>query len=61
MGDYWNKRTVVEVQAPFKEFKDVFAWSYKDLKGIPLEIGVHHIDLIEGAKLVKQRPYMMNP
>jgi hypothetical protein len=21
-----------------KEFKDIFAWTYKDLKGIPLEI-----------------------
>jgi hypothetical protein len=24
-----------------KEFKDIFAWTYKDLKGIPLEIAQH--------------------
>jgi hypothetical protein len=28
-----------------KEFKDVFAWTYKDLKGIPLEIVQHWIEL----------------
>jgi hypothetical protein len=28
-----------------KEFKDVFAWTYKDLKGIPLEIAQHWIEL----------------
>ncbi len=28
-----------------KEFKNVFAWTYKDLKGIPLEIAQHHIEL----------------
>ncbi len=28
-----------------KEFKDVFAHTYKDLKGIPLEIAQHLIEL----------------
>jgi hypothetical protein len=28
-----------------KEFKDVFAWTYKDLKCIPPEIVQHHIEL----------------
>jgi hypothetical protein len=27
------------------EYKDVFAWIYKDLKGIPLELAQHHIEL----------------
>jgi hypothetical protein len=27
-----------------KEFKDVFAWTYKDLKVIPLEISQHKIE-----------------
>jgi hypothetical protein len=26
---------VLEVEHLLKEFKDVFAWTYKDLKGIP--------------------------
>jgi hypothetical protein len=28
-----------------KEFEDVFAWTYKDLKGIPLELAQHIIEL----------------
>jgi hypothetical protein len=27
------------------EYKDVFAWIYKDLKGIPLELAQRHIEL----------------
>ncbi len=27
------------------EYKDVFAWTYKDLKGIPLELAQHCIEL----------------
>jgi hypothetical protein len=28
-----------------EEFKDVFAYNYKDLKGIPLELVQHKIEL----------------
>jgi hypothetical protein len=28
-----------------KEFKDVFAWTYKDLKGIPPKLAQHKIKL----------------
>jgi hypothetical protein len=29
---------VLELEQLLKEFKDVFAWIYKDLQGIPLEL-----------------------
>ncbi len=29
---------VLELEKMLKEFKDVFAWTYKDLKGIPPEL-----------------------
>jgi len=29
---------VLELEPLLKEFKDVFAWIYKDLQGIPLEL-----------------------
>jgi hypothetical protein len=29
----------------FKEFKDSFVWTYKDLKGIPPKITIHQIEL----------------
>jgi hypothetical protein len=33
----WKKKGV-GIGAIVKEFKDVFAWTYRDLKGIPLEL-----------------------
>ncbi len=29
---------MLEVEQLLKEFKDVFAWTYKDLKGFPLKL-----------------------
>jgi hypothetical protein len=51
------------VQAQIKKlllnYRDVFAWSYKDLKGIPREICEHKIELVVNAQ-PKQRQYKMN-
>ncbi len=33
---------VLELQQLLKEFKDVFAWTYKYPKGIPLELAQHN-------------------
>ncbi len=41
----------------FKEFKDVFAWTYKDLKGIPLELAQHIIELDTSKPLAHQTRY----
>jgi hypothetical protein len=30
--------TVLKMEQLLKEFKDVFVWTYKDLKGIPQEL-----------------------
>jgi hypothetical protein len=35
------------------EFGDVFAWSYMDLKGIPLEIAQHTIPLLPNTKPIR--------
>jgi hypothetical protein len=32
-----------------KESKDIFVWTYKDLKGIPPNIAQHRIDLLAVA------------
>ncbi|CAM6094832.1 unnamed protein product [Calypogeia fissa] len=32
-----------------KRYRDIFAWSHVDLKGIPPYLGQHRIDLMEGA------------
>jgi hypothetical protein len=36
---------MMEMEQMLKEFKNVFAWTYKDLKGIPPELAQHRIEL----------------
>ncbi len=43
------------------EYIDVFAWSYKQLKGIPREVCEYKIKLMVNVQLVKQKQYIMNP
>jgi hypothetical protein len=43
-----------------KEFKDVFFWTYKDLKGIPSKITQHWIELDTKVPLAHQVKYWLN-
>ena len=43
-----------------KEYRDVFAWSYKGLKGVDPDICQHTIPMREDAKPSRQRPYTYN-
>ena len=45
----------------FKEFKDVFAWGYKDLKSYDTSIIQHKIPLKENQKPFKQKFRRINP
>ncbi len=44
-----------------KEFKDVFSWIYKDLKGIPLALAQHRIELDTSIPPAHQARYKLNP
>jgi hypothetical protein len=44
-----------------KDFKDVFNWTYKDLKSIPPEIAQHIIELEITVSLAHQTRYRLNP
>ncbi len=44
-----------------KEFKDVFAWTYKNLKGIPPELAQHIIELDITIPLAHQAMCRLNP
>jgi hypothetical protein len=44
-----------------KEFKDVFAWKYKDLKGIPSKLAQHKIELDTIIPWAHQAKYNLNP
>jgi hypothetical protein len=42
------------------DYKYVFTWSYKKLKGIPKEVCEHKIQCMEDAQPIKQKQYRMN-
>jgi hypothetical protein len=44
-----------------KEYKDVFAWSYKDFKGILPRIIQHRFELDTSIPPAHQAQYNMNP
>jgi hypothetical protein len=44
-----------------KEFKDVFAWTYKNLRRIPLELAHHIIELDNIIPPIHQARYRLNP
>jgi hypothetical protein len=43
------------------EFKDVFVWTYKDLKVIVLELAQHRIELDTSIPPAHQARYKLNP
>lgn len=49
VGDDWNPVLKEVAFKIFMEYKDVFAWTYKDLKGVPPKLCVHRIPLIPRA------------
>ena len=44
-----------------KQYKDVFAWSFEDMKGLDPAFCQHQIHLNKVAKPVQQRRYRLNP
>jgi hypothetical protein len=45
----------------FKQFCNVFSWSYEEMLGIDLRIVEHEITTYHGAKLVQQKLHLVNP
>lgn len=41
VGDDWNPVLKTVTFKIFTKYTDVFAWTYKDLKGVPLKLCVH--------------------
>ena len=59
IGDYWSEQQTTEIVDLLKEYQDVFARDYKDLKGLVEEMGEMKIDLLPDATPVKKRPYKL--
>ncbi|KAK5813096.1 hypothetical protein PVK06_028542 [Gossypium arboreum] len=53
-----TKRDLIEL---LREFKDVFAWSYKDMPGLNTDIVVHRLPIKEEYKPVQQKLRRMRP
>ena len=45
IGDHWSEEQTTEIMNLLKEFQDVFARDYKDLKGLVHEMGEMKIDI----------------
>ncbi len=56
-----TKEKIEELQMLLKEFKDVFAWTYKDLKTIPPKLARHIIELDISIPPTHQARYILNP
>jgi hypothetical protein len=51
-----------QIKKVLVEYIDVFAWSYKELKGIPKEVCEHKIELMVNVQSIKQKKKnIMNP
>ena len=61
IGSQLTDEEVQQYKDLMLEFIDVFAWSYTDLKGMPLEIVQHTIPLFPDTKPIRQLQRHMNP
>ena len=52
---------IIAMPDQLRKFKDVFAWSHEDMKGLDPKFYQHKINLATDAKLMQQRRYRMNP
>ncbi len=52
---------MLELEQLLKEFKDVSTWTNKYLKGIPLELSQHIIELDTTITSTHQARYRLNP
>ena len=59
IGDYWNEHQTTAIINLLREFQDVFARDYKDLKGLVQEMGEMKIDTKPDVRPVKKRPYKL--
>ncbi len=52
---------VLEAEQLLKKFKDVFAWTQKDMKGMPPELTHHKIEFNIAIPSAHQARYILNP
>jgi hypothetical protein len=61
IGALCSPDEIVTYTSLFKEFRDIFTWTYKEMSGIDPSIVVHEIKTYPGAKPVRQRLRPVHP
>lgn len=61
IGYYWDEETISKERDLLHEYKELFPTKFSDSKSIVGDLGVMKIPLKPDVKLVKQRPYSLNP
>ena len=61
IGDSWDEETMAKITDLLHEFQDLFPTKFSEMEGILGDLGEMKILLNPDAKLVKQRPYRLNP
>jgi len=61
VGTHLEGDELEDYRSLIMEYRDVFAWSYLDLQGIPPYIIQHTIPVHPGTMPVRQRQRRMNP
>jgi hypothetical protein len=61
VGLYWDVATIDKITKLLHEYQDLFPTKFTDMKGIKGPMGEMRITFKPYARLVKQRPYRLNP
>jgi len=59
--DYWDEKTLERITKLLREYSDLFPTTFTEMKGIEGDMGEMKIPIKPHARLVRQRPYMLNP
>jgi hypothetical protein len=61
IGDYWDEQTIESIIELLHEYSDLFPTTFTEMKGISGDLGEMNIPLRPEARLIRQRPYRINP
>jgi hypothetical protein len=61
IGAECSQDEICQYMMLFKEFQDVFSWSYEEMPGIDPQIVQHEIQTYENVKPVRQKLRPVNP
>jgi hypothetical protein len=61
IGDYWDEQTMEIIIELLCKYNDMFLTKFTEIKGIAGDLGEMKITLRAEARLIKQRPYRLNP